>query len=233
MITEQKNIPSPCYTYLLQNEPNDENITDASIAGQRVFPKATTAPQCMHCAENLALFFQFTVQKHHHSRFKVGSLFLIYACLKHDDLPLEQYSDLDQTVQIGYQDKVHEHYAIMLISPDVEQDYFGDEDKLIYHPLYTHQIEEKLQYSDDFTKPFSTHYESKIAGQPAWINDEVDLNCTYGGKLQFLCQFAEGFEFFYGQGRTDYTHLFLGNQIYFFACDQQCSPYAVIAVCDN
>ena len=65
------------------------------------------------------------------------------------------------------------------------------------------------------------------------MNYEVNLNCPCGGKLQFLCQLAWNFDFHYGPQRTDYLSLFNGNHIFFLACDQQCSPYAVIPVCDN
>ncbi|MEU8901698.1 hypothetical protein [Nocardia sp. NPDC048505] len=81
-----------------------------------------------------------------------------------------------------------------------------------------------------------------LGGIPDWLQAPEHHHCACGTDLAFLCQIYEDFPF------ADYVDpdlddsldssgledgLFLGNQVYLFACPAHCDPAATWAVCQN
>ena len=81
----------------------------------------------------------------------------------------------------------------------------------------------------------------KVGGQPSWRVREPVLRCACGGPMTFVCQVPLDFPFPRTPGAAeqpdtfdeDAYGLFLGNETYLFACEAQCSPFAVYAEVQN
>ena len=78
----------------------------------------------------------------------------------------------------------------------------------------------------------------KIGGFPSWLQDPEFRRCCCGANMRFICQIPAHYEFpitdaaprqFDWWDVRSYR-LFLGNQIYIFACEQRCCEDAVLVV---
>jgi hypothetical protein len=81
----------------------------------------------------------------------------------------------------------------------------------------------------------------KIGGQPMWVQGPAIHTCQCGSPMGFLCQVPENYPFPKAPNApvqpdcisdSEYGFL-LGNEIYIFACEAQCSPFAVYPVAQN
>ena len=221
--------------YLLTTALAPEAIECGSIGGEIWLPEGVPVPACATCGRAMALYFQLEVRPEFGLPFRAGSRLNVFCCPEHDDLALEQYSDLDTAVQATYRQQVHVHYSLMLIPPDLPLRRHGSEPRLLRRALLASPAHEEAE-DDDYLGRRGSCSASKIGGLPSWFNYAVDLPCPCGGRLAFLCQVSErdaGDWFVHGAQPGDYYEFLNGNQTFLMACDRQCSVFSIIPVCDN
>ncbi|GGU93403.1 hypothetical protein GCM10010182_06200 [Actinomadura cremea] len=76
----------------------------------------------------------------------------------------------------------------------------------------------------------------KVGGVPSWAQAPEHYRCPCGADLAFVCQIPENHEFDLLPEREDDDYgemLFLGNEIYIFACPEHCDPAAAWPVNQN
>ncbi len=218
--------------YQISTEQVNNSQCCGSLGGDIVLPRGDSIPKCEECNNDMTLYFQIDVIPEMDLPFVVGSKFNVFNCIQCEDLPFDSYCGLDKRVKSTYDDIIHRHYSLMFLKPDKQEEIFWQESSIIFKPLYASESNENIRICEYFGKT-SDYFDFKVGGVPSWINYSVNLRCTCGGQLEFLCQIPESYEFFYGEELSDSYSLFCANHIYFLACERQCSPYAMIMVLDN
>jgi len=218
--------------HLIKQTYDENAIECGSIGGQIILEKEQSIPKCATCNNAMVQYFAIDIKPEFNSPFKTGSRLSMFCCPEHDDTALEQYSGRDTQVQPSFDTQVHVHYSIVFNTPDSQTQILGKEPRLIEKTLYAQESPEEIE-ENEHVGIQSKCYESKIGGEASWLNYSVNLKCNCGGKLAFVCQLKDCYDFFHGEGSSDYYTLLNGNFIFILACENQCSPYAVIPVCDN
>jgi hypothetical protein len=218
--------------FLIEETKMEDSIACGSIGGDVWLPKSSNVPRCARCNNEMALYLQLEVKEAFRLPFKTGSRLNFFSCPEHDDLALEQYTNRDKCVQSTYNTEVHVHYSLMLLGPDLDLEKKGIEPRILEKPIFARESEEEIEESE-YVGRTSLCHRTKVGGVPAWLNYAVNLNCTCGGKLEFLCRIRDGTTFHYGKGPVEYYRLLNANFIYLLACERQCSPFAIIPICDN
>lgn len=76
--------------------------------------------------------------------------------------------------------------------------------------------------------------EFKVGGQPSWAQLPEDRACPCGAPMVFVCEVPEGYKFpenCHDPLKNTLGHyLLLGNEVYVFACRDQCDPLSVYPV---
>lgn len=219
------------------NANADTNCRD-TVGGAPFMPVGVSVPRCRICNAPMVLFFQMDIRAEFEIPFKDGSHLLIFMCPTdneatelaslYNESPLpDQYWQSDQG-----------HYALFLFPPSLLQNDGRLDEHIASFSVSFERTVEEIHAFDDFDVG---SYDFKVGGVPGWMNYSVDKRCTCGGKMAFICQTPDGFGFKKTPtapeqpdsfSASEYC-LFLGNQVYILACDRQCDPRAVIAVCDN
>ena len=82
--------------------------------------------------------------------------------------------------------------------------------------------------------PDDEYYRIAVGGEPEWVQDEESFTCSCGSPMEFVCQVSDSFQFLKlpdapeqpdGSSARGYV-LFLGNEVYVFACARQCEDPA-------
>lgn len=207
-----------------------------TVGGGAHLPDSMPYPTCKSCGSRMVLFLQFDTEKEHDISFQAGSHLLLFMCPQHNDIP-EMYADKVELPENFWQVN-SEHYSLMLIPPGLPSVQHEQDSLICAKKLDFVETPEQVQHCEYFD--YGSH-DFKIGGTPGWINYTLDATCPCGGKMCSVCQIPENFPFEKlpsapeqpdSFSSTDYC-LFLGNQIYIFACNKQCNPFAVVALCDN
>jgi hypothetical protein len=206
----------------------------------------------------MVLFLQFDVQADFGLPFQTGSHLSVFMCPRHNDAP-EMFSDLqlpaaywerrlriDGTIRF-YELFLHragvaahiqaadEHLLPQQIEFELTQE-VADNQKI---PLLMHPQFPGVSLSIDET--VGGLQGLKVGGQPSWAQGPEVHRCSCGAAMRFLCQIPENWPFpklpkapkqADSFSADDYC-LFLGNEVYLFACEAQCDPRAVHVVVQN
>ena len=203
-----------------------------TIGGAPILRVGQTVPACQKCGQQLSLFLQFDVLDEFNVPFDNGSHFLLFSCATCDEIPSEQYCDGDETVQETYGSPVSDTYALFLNRPGGPEMIAPRESVLKSRVLAFTETDESV-HECEFVGVTSEDLSFKVGGEPGWINYSVNLDCPCGGRIVFLCQIPDSWDFDAASGEPRWLSLFVGNFVYILACDRQCSPHSLIAVCDN
>jgi hypothetical protein len=188
-------------------------------------------------AQPMVLFWQFDVREEFGLPFKPGSHFLAMMCPEHNDAALFSPTD-DALLPPRFWELDIGHYAVLLLPPGAPTQ-AGELDKYL-QPRRIRYVKapEEVAVPFDFASGTDAF---KVGGIPHWINFAPAWTCSCGGKMQFVGQIPDSFGFAQRPdapeqpnsfSRTEYCYL-LGNAVFFLACDRQCDPRAVMAICDN
>lgn len=153
-------------------------------------------------------------------------------------------------------------YEILLHGPGIPEVIHSEDERLVAQGMHFSREAEEIRQEDaegnetvvtlephpkypgtslDAGKPVRGRPGFKIGGHPSWAQDTELHTCCCGAEMRFLCQIPEDFPFRKRPeapsqpdsfSANDYA-LFLGNSIYLFACESQCSQWALIPVCQN
>ena len=173
----------------------------------------------------MILFFQFDLPVGLGFPFQAGSHLSMFMCPEHNEIP-----SFDQTTQLPaeYWLATEGHWYAAL-------DKRGNEVRVESPPFLK---PEKLELSDT---PRERGWQLSVGGDPDWMQDSEQFTCNCGAKMHFICQLSDGHEFPKlpnapeqpdSSSANDYV-LFLGNEVYVFACSIQCNPNAVWITVQN
>ena len=228
-----------------------------SVGGSAILPSDIPYPTC-DCGQRMVLFLQFGIQPEFGLPFRSGSQFALFMCPLHNDVP-EMFPDgqlpatyWEQRVMMGgglkffdlflprpeNQIKIHPpdpwlqpqtlNYLQKFEQPD------RDGFELVMHPKYP-------AFSFSVGEAVGGWQGMKIGGQPSWAQAPQVHRCSCGAEMVFLCQIPENFPFpklpTAPKQRDSFSSedycLFLGNEVYVFACEAQCHPRALHVVVQN
>jgi hypothetical protein len=245
-------------TYLIEQTAAafDAEARD-SIGGRPVLPAGFDWPAC-DCGERMVLFLQFDILQEFGLPFAQGSHLSVFMCPVHNDAP--EMFDAPQLPQ-GFWDRRRmidgqtRFYELLLHRPNSPETVHTPDSVLLpQHLRFTRQAE--VPDSEDVSLQEHSAYpgvslsvgeliggiqEFKVGGQPSWAQTPEVHRCCCGAEMRFLCQVPDGYPFPKRPDAPaqpdsfsddDYC-LFLGNEVYLFACEAQCDPRAVHPVVQN
>ncbi len=136
--------------------------------------------------------------------------------------------------QVGLPDTNSDYWEASVCFSFIERNYWATAKVFLFRKNKILSQNGVIEGESEKICKVSRCYDSKIGGFPSWLNYGVNLNCTCGGKLSFICQLSDRHSlFYYGEKPAEYYHLLNDNYIFLLGCENQCTPYAVIPVCDN
>ena len=186
----------------------------------------------------MLFFVQLDLRPEFDTPFIPGSHLLVFACWQHDDIA-SLYSPAGSKLPPRFWEQSDGHYQFLLNRPS------GTE---VVHDRDVRLVTHSLSFSKHAERPQATPFgydrgveEAKVGGIPCWLQDPEEYTCCCGAPMRYFCQFPENFEFPKAPNSPQQPHgisdnyytLFLGNALYFLACEQQCSPFAVVCAMQN
>ncbi|CAN7429130.1 hypothetical protein LJR129_002748 [Acidovorax sp. LjRoot129] len=170
-------------------------------------------------------FLQFALPIAAELPFVEGSRLSVLMCPEHNEIPsFESFGALPP----AYWERGEGHWYASLEKPGATQRVTGP---AILQPA-------ELVLAD---QPDDKDYRIAVGGAPDWVQDAETLFCACGSPMEFVCQVSDGFEFpklpsapeqLDSCSARSYV-LLLGNEVYVFACTQQCDPRAVWITVQN
>ena len=219
----------------IKQEIVDVGAYRASIGGDAIVPEGTVIPTCRNCGRELILFLQFDVEERFSLPFIPGSRFVLFACPHCDEIPsLEFYEESGFLLPDKFWEKAEGHFFTAL-----------------YRPGQAETVLKQLPY----LQPFQLNFESfgplnsdtflqdtiRVGGIPDWFQDPEEYTCSCDVQMEFMCQISEMYGFLKRQEAPEQPEsfsedeycVFLANEIYIFACPNQCHERAVWIVVQN
>lgn len=220
-----------------------------SAGGSAILARGQTYPTCKLCRARLVLFFQFDLDEAFELPFQAGSHLTVFMCPTHNEIhslcpesgrnyelpPEYPY----RTLPKRYWDHNPGHFRLLLNPPGVRE---------VVHEPDTHLVSQSMRFKktaetveDHGLGEILGSQGFKVGGLPAWSQDPEYYRCSCGAAMRFVCQLPGMFGFDKQPeapeqpnsfSRTQYC-LFLGNDVYLFACEEQCRPEAVWVVLQN
>lgn len=214
--------------------PKKQVAQRSTIGGSPILPAEHKWPHCRLCKERMLFFFQFDVQKIFDLPLKSLSHFAVFMCPVHNDVPTQLVeSDQDQLPE-QYWDKTFGHYFMMLFKPGKPEDTLELDPVLVPKVMSFEPSEEEIDWDGKMERGTPGF---KVGGVPDWVGNSQYTRCACGAEMVFVCQLPPHFSFATQETAQapsvvpdDKCTLFLGRPTFFFACKEQCSPYALYAV---
>jgi hypothetical protein len=223
------------YQISLKETKDSEKINRDSIGGYPVLTENQELPECAICNKKMVMFLQLDIKAEYNLPFKEGSHLSFFMCIDHDE-PV--WWDGTEELPASYMER--EHYQVFFNPPGVNEKTYELEPGLVHSALQFTKLEEEVETVGPDNKEYEIGRQLfKIGGVPSWAQDPEIHTCSCGAKMSFICQVPQDFQFTKAEGaesqKSTYsdTHysLFLGNEVYIFACENQCSPLAVAPIC--
>lgn len=197
-----------------------------SVGGDCILPAEVGMPCCRLCGKEMVLFFQFDLPDFMSAVFKQGSHLSVLMCPEHNEIPsFESYTELPA----DYWKLGDGHWQAFLALPGCER---------TVAPSTYYLKPAELVLSE---KPDESYWQFTVGGHPDWIQGEEKFTCSCGAPMEYICQIGDGHELPKleeapeqpDSSSSDGYVLFLGNEVYIFACKDQCDPRAVWATVQN
>jgi hypothetical protein len=233
-----------------------------SIGGGAILPRGVAYPTCT-CGAKMVLFFQLDIPSFSKLEFAKDCHLSVFMCPVHNEcsyhlfpsgaLPLEYWLQRESAMRSDGGTYLYpRHYQLVLHSRGDAEQTWPEEMIIRSQSLFGTIVSERIVPDDeccyfpagtpeDFSR-CSARREFKVSGFPAWLNEPPShFTCCCGGMMRFLCQLPSDYAFPKNPSAPpqpnsfsldDYC-LFLGNQIYIFACDKRCDRHALVAFNDN
>lgn len=208
---------------------NGRSLPRNSIAAKAWLPEGMTIPACKCCEAQMQLFVQFDIEQGFRLPLSGGSHFVLFMCPRCNEIPsFENFSN--SKLPSDYWAKTEGNHYAALYCPKKAQT-IVDGDNLL------HSYELSLVNETDGLRPPYI----RIGGQPQWIQEEEQFTCSCGAQMRLLTQISANFPFPKlpsapsqpdSFSQDDYC-LFLGNEVYVFACEDQCNERAIWITVQN
>ena len=219
----------------IKQKIDDVGMYRSSIGGNAIIPEGKTIPLCQNCGRELILFLQFDVEERFSLPFISGSRFVLFACPHCNDIPSSDiYEKCGFLLPDNFWETARGHFFTALYRPG--------------------QVETELKQLP-YLQPFQLNFVSfgplngdtflqdtiRIGGGPDWFQNPEEYTCSCGTQMEFICQISQDFSFLKRpetpEQEMTYSNeeynLFIGNEIYIFACPNQCHERAVWIVVQN
>lgn len=200
------------------------------IGGDAIVHKSFNIPQCNQCGGELLLFIQFDLSEFFELPFENNSHFVLFMCPKCNEIPTFE-SFQNGNLPPKFWTKTEGHFMAALFRPVEDEIIIKQKPILIPHKLNFSPMYDEL-------KPIE---EIRIGAEPYWFQDPEVYTCCCGEKMKFFCQIPENYGFTKQKDAPEQSDsfseheycLFLGNEIYIFACPKQCTPNSVWITVQN
>ncbi len=195
------------------------------VGGAYLAPKGHGLPCCTLCDRQMLPFLQFRLPVAAELPFVEGSRLSVLMCPEHNEIP--SFKSVE-TLPEAYWEQGEGHWYASLEKPELTQ-------RVAAPPIL--QAAELVLVD----QPTETNYRIAVGGAPEWLQGAERFIYGCGTPMEFVCQVSDGFEFPKlssapqqpdSSSARSYV-LFLGNEIYVFACAQQCNPRAVWITVQN
>jgi hypothetical protein len=188
----------------------------------------------------MVLFFQFDIDAAFELPFRPGSHLLVFMCPEHNEIDCDLVYTGQEPRELppNYWLHTRGHSLLVLNPPGIEEVTHEPDAYLQPQELIFAKKQETITAWDTMEVGAS---EFKVGGVPAWSQDPEGFVCACGAPMEFLCQVPDGFGFDKladapkqpdSFSAKQYC-LFLGNDVYIFACAAQCHPRAVWIALQN
>ena len=228
---------------------SQDRTLPSTIGGRPIVAFGLAVPTCRLCSTRMVLFFQLEVRAEFETPFRPGSLLSAFMCPKHNDIhsvcpdTRRDYSvkrrGQSTALPSRYWNRNAGHFKLLLLPPDGERSFETADEHLAAQRLSFHKRTEDV--TDYGLGRIVGSQGFKVGGLPAWSQDPEYYSCSCGSAMRFLCQVPDGFGFQKLPAAPEQPNsfsafeycLFLGNDVYLFACVNQCRPEAVWPVLQN
>jgi len=206
-------------------EPRD------SIDGGAWMPQGASTPTCRRCQSLMQLFFQFDIEQRFDLPFKAGGHFVLFMCPLCNEIPSFESFPGGALPEDYWNRTEGNHYAALYRSGSANA--LARSNNSLLRAF-------KLDFVDNGPELHSRP-SIRIGGDPQWLQDAEDFTCSCGAKMKLLTQVSENFPFPKtpsapsqpGSFSKDDYCLFLGNEVYVFACEKQCDERAIWITVQN
>ncbi|MDB5386827.1 MAG: hypothetical protein JWM11_2473 [Planctomycetaceae bacterium] len=194
-----------------------------TIGGRAKLPSEIDVPRCRKCSAQLLLFLQFDIDCAWCLPFVAESHLAVFMCPQCNEIPSFEFPTGQLPAQ--YWDKNEGHFFAVMSKPSSMESVRHAEPILVTKEL---QFEPMAQ---DGHAPDTI----RVGGNPFWLQGSERFVCTCGSEMAFVAQIAENFEFEKQVNAPEQPDsfssnaycLFLGNEVYIFACPEQCNSRSV------
>lgn len=196
-----------------------------AVGGAYLAPRREGQPHCALCDRPMVPFLQFEVPLAAELPFVAGSRLAVLMCPEHNEIPS---FDSFEALPPSFWQRTDGHWYAMLSRPQQMNS--------IGAPAYLEPAELVLA-----NEPDDRNRRISVGGEPEWLQAPEKFTCACGAPMAFVCQVSDGFEFPKAADAPEQPDspsakayvLFLGNEVYVFACPEQCNPRAVWVTVQN
>lgn len=201
-----------------------EDLPRCSVGGDGILPTELQVPACRNCGSQLLLFVQLDIDPNWSLPLAANSHLVIFMCPQCNEIPSFDEFPAGKLPQ-RFWETGEGHWFAALSRPDAAETVLRQEPRLVVKQLAFSPTEEMGHLPD-----------SIVVGGPAyWLQDAVSYQCSCGAEMSLVMQISENFGFEKQPAAPsqkdsfsdDEYCLFLGNEVYVFACPRQCDPRAV------
>jgi hypothetical protein len=196
-----------------------------NIGGEAILPAGASYPTCQQCGQEQLLFLQFSVPAELGLPIAAESQLSIFMCPKHNEIPSFEFQS---RLKDEYWSKGEGNWAAFLAPPDQVPVAGG--------PRLLEPVALALE-----ALPQEPSYRIAVAGEPQWVQEPERFVCSCGTEMVFICQISDSYKFQRlptapEQPDSSYVDdyvLFLGNEVFVFACPKQCNTRAIWITVQN
>ncbi|ODA30055.1 hypothetical protein A6X21_06875 [Planctopirus hydrillae] len=173
----------------------------------------------------MLLFLQFDIDPRWSMPFEDGSHFLLFMCPLCNEIPsFAAYSG--GQLSGDYWSRTEGHYFACLSKAGSSESIRLAEAILIAKELFFEPLKDVAEHLPDTIR---------LGGEPFWLQEPEPVICSCGSNMVLISQIAENYGFDKQPGAPEQPDsfsanqycLFLGNEVYIFACPRQCDSRAV------
>lgn len=195
-----------------------------SIGGSAILPAGLEVPDCRNCGAKLLLFLQYDIDASWSLPFEAGSRLVVFMCPKCNEIP--SFNPFPGgALPADFWLSAEGHFFAAMCKPADEEVILPQKPLLVTKELHFEPTAEEGHMPGSVC----------VGGSPFWLQDPERFVCRCGSELAFVSQVAENFGFEKqadapaqpNSFSADEYCLFLGNEVYVFACPRQCDPRAV------
>lgn len=213
---------------------NRETAVRSSVGGRPIMSRDAAWPHCKTCAVPMVQVLQLDGIAG--SPLRAGEHLLVFQCRDWNDIP--EFPPESGTLPDGYWDRGEGHYAFLLTPPGTDEQVLDAETALIISELVPEETPEVAKEMGKAQKFVAGKRAFKLGGVPSWAQGQRVLRCCCGAEMEFVIEVPADMPFpkdpSTPEQRNAYSktkfYLFLGNEVYIFACSRRCHPQAVWAI---